>query len=196
MPKFALSQVVFDLSEPDGSSAAYGSVYSSRTIPISHLLGQSSLAKIIAVTGLAKPLLRQMDIALGFLPGRFSKNTLEFDMDYEHEAPLKMMVVGEADETLSSLVTQLILRLRILLSPAGIRPIINLTRLLPAGADTHYGASLRPGIQTTLSGALVNQPAIYCVDGAVLPDLPAKHLTLTIMANARRIAQGLIVEGY
>jgi choline dehydrogenase-like flavoprotein len=32
---------------------------------------------------------------------------------------------------------------------------------------------------------------LYIADGAVLTDLPAKHCTLTIMANADRIARYL-----
>jgi choline dehydrogenase-like flavoprotein len=32
-------------------------------------------------------------------------------------------------------------------------------------------------------------PGVHVVDGAALSDLPARHCTLTIMANADRIAR-------
>ena len=48
---------------------------------------------------------------------------------------------------------------------------------------------------TDLCGGLNTLPGVHAVDGAVLSDLPAKHCTLTIMANADRIARRLVHEG-
>ena len=41
-------------------------------------------------------------------------------------------------------------------------------------------------------GTLNGGPGITIADGAALPALPARHCTLTIMANADRIARGLV----
>jgi choline dehydrogenase-like flavoprotein len=44
-----------------------------------------------------------------------------------------------------------------------------------------------PG-QTDAFGEVAGMPGVFAVDGASLPSLPAKSHTLTIMANADRIA--------
>jgi hypothetical protein len=44
-----------------------------------------------------------------------------------------------------------------------------------------------------MDGQIAGLPGIYAVDGASLPLLPAKAHTLTVMANADRIARGLSV---
>lgn len=62
------------------------------------------------------------------------------------------------------------------------------------GSDIHYAGLLpmqsHPGPwQTDASGQLFGHDGLYIVDGAALPSLPAKHLTLTLMANAHRIGR-------
>lgn len=61
------------------------------------------------------------------------------------------------------------------------------------GAGLHYAGCLpmkaHPGPwQTNPEGLLHGSRRIYVVDGSVFPKLPAKNLTMTIMANALRVA--------
>jgi choline dehydrogenase-like flavoprotein len=63
----------------------------------------------------------------------------------------------------------------------------------PMGASIHYAGTLpmrdQPGrYELYPDGRLHGSQKIYVVDGACFPRLPAKNLTLTIMANAMRIA--------
>ena len=45
-----------------------------------------------------------------------------------------------------------------------------------------------PGVlETDSNGQLQGAEAVFAVDSAVLPDLPAQNSTYTIMANAHRI---------
>lgn len=74
---------------------------------------------------------------------------------------------------------------------------IPIKRINPGdGSSIHYGgcfpmsAASKP-LTTTPDGELRDALGVYIVDGAALPHLPAKGLTLTIMANARRIALGV-----
>ena len=65
-----------------------------------------------------------------------------------------------------------------------------------AGASIHYGGSLPMSLNddaltTTPDGLLRGTRGVYLVDGSVLPSLPAKPLTFTLMANADRIARRL-----
>ncbi|MBC7928513.1 MAG: GMC family oxidoreductase [Bryobacteraceae bacterium] len=64
------------------------------------------------------------------------------------------------------------------------------------GAGIHYAGCLPmkadPGpYETRPDGSLYGFRRVYVVDGAVFPRLPAKNLTLTIMANAMRVASQL-----
>jgi choline dehydrogenase-like flavoprotein len=61
------------------------------------------------------------------------------------------------------------------------------------GADIHYAGTIpmreRPAAHESSSdGEVGGLPGVYVVDGAALSALPAKSHTLTIMANADRIA--------
>jgi choline dehydrogenase-like flavoprotein len=68
-----------------------------------------------------------------------------------------------------------------------------MTRVLPRGASVHYAGTLPMAAHPT---PLACSPScqsydfenLYLVDGAVLPFLPAKNLTFTLMANAARVA--------
>ena len=44
---------------------------------------------------------------------------------------------------------------------------------------------------TSADGELTARDGLYVADGAALPNLPAKHPTLTIMANADRIGRAV-----
>jgi len=66
----------------------------------------------------------------------------------------------------------------------------------PMGSGIHYAGTLpmreKPGrYELYPDGRLHGSQNIYVVDGACFPRLPAKNLTLTIMANAMRIASRL-----
>lgn len=62
------------------------------------------------------------------------------------------------------------------------------------GYGIHYAGSLpmkeepNGDYETDRFGQLAGEPGVHIVDGAVLPDIAAKNLSLTIMANAMRIA--------
>jgi len=93
-------------------------------------------------------------------------------------------------------------------SNVGIESLLNAMRVMgvyghkhftqesPVGWGFHFAGSLpmshRPNeFETNEYCQLWNCKRVYVIDGAVLPSLPAKNLTLTIMANAARIAAHL-----
>lgn len=66
--------------------------------------------------------------------------------------------------------------------------------ILTPGADGHLAGTLpmvREGgpLTCTPEGALRPWKNVFVVDGSSLSDLPAKHCTFTIMANADRIGR-------
>ena len=63
-----------------------------------------------------------------------------------------------------------------------------------AGSESHYGGTLPMGVATSTTGEVVGAPGLFVADGAVLPSLPAKHHTFTVMANADRIGHHLVAS--
>jgi choline dehydrogenase-like flavoprotein len=64
------------------------------------------------------------------------------------------------------------------------------------GADSHYAGTIpmrqKPDrCEADSEGQVKGLPAVYVVDGSALGEIPAKPHTLTIMANADRIARRL-----
>jgi choline dehydrogenase-like flavoprotein len=76
----------------------------------------------------------------------------------------------------------------------GARPLPGAT-LATAGTDAHLGGVFPMGVVaphgTNNYGELHAAPRLYLVDGSVLPSIPSKFTTLTIMANADRIGRYL-----
>lgn len=72
-----------------------------------------------------------------------------------------------------------------------------ITRVRPGhGSSIHYAGtfpmSASPGeLQSSREGLLAGTRAVYLADGSLLPRLPAKGLTLTLMANADRVGTRL-----
>lgn len=70
---------------------------------------------------------------------------------------------------------------------------LGIKRIRPGhGSSIHYAGTFpmaaEPGeLQTAPSGLLAGTRSVYLADGSLLPDLPGKGLTLTLMANADRI---------
>lgn len=70
--------------------------------------------------------------------------------------------------------------------------VFPLSRVAPGpGASIHYAGSLPIGSWTDVDGRVLKSKRVYVVDSSTWTYLPAKGLTLSIMANAWRIAQKL-----
>ncbi|KAF5886927.1 FAD-dependent oxidoreductase [Rhizobium sp. PEPV16] len=67
--------------------------------------------------------------------------------------------------------------------------------LAEPGIDAHFAGTLPMGASgpfgTSSDGELNRHPGLHIVDGSILPDLSSKYVTMTIMANADRIANRL-----
>jgi choline dehydrogenase-like flavoprotein len=77
--------------------------------------------------------------------------------------------------------------------PLGLRAMRRQLRLTPPGFSCHFGGTLpmrqTPGpFETALDGKLEGTNRCYVVDSSVVPEVPAQNFTLTLMANAMRVA--------
>jgi choline dehydrogenase-like flavoprotein len=132
-----------------------------------------------------------MVIATAYFPGHYSDNQIRFEPDGDGAS---IVVSGGFDAALAPQVRQVARRLRSIFRKLGAWTLPG-TTLAPPGADVHYAGPLGMGNDgahgTSAFGELRAAPGLYVVDGAALPTLPSKHVTLTIMANADRIGRHL-----
>ena len=147
-----------------------------------------------AVAPAATAILQRATAALGYLPSWDSpKMTLEVHPCDGGLPPVAIRSAPDAD-------TRRTLR-RVMRRVLSVSRAIDLWPGLPAlrisgpGKSYHFGGSFphvhepRPAaVETDTLGRLAEWRRIHLVDGAVLPSVPATTFTLSVMANAHRIA--------
>jgi len=186
---FGLSQLSFrlDLHDPR-PGYALGLLYDAASISIADLVAHMPLTRAGAARVLAG-LLPGLMIGLAYLPGEYSAShaTLRKRADGFAHLDLRGAYAPEHPAAIQHLargIRRHFARLGAWVLPGSIsayRP----------GAEVHYGGILPLGKATGSLGEMPDADAIHIIDGAVLPRVPAKHHTLTIMANADRIGRAL-----
>jgi choline dehydrogenase-like flavoprotein len=130
-------------------------------------------------------------VATGYFHGKYSENRIRVK---RAEAGVSLSIRGSTDASLAAVFPSVSRRLRTAWRSVGALPLPGTTLAAP-GTDAHYAGVFRMGDTgphgTNTFGELNAAPGIHIVDGAVLPTLPPKYPTLTIMANADRIGQFL-----
>ncbi len=191
---FSLGQLSYTVPIPGGRSGAApdeaaGILYGADTLPLGVIADRIPLSRPTALH-LARALMPALVLATCYIPGHYSRNTLRLRPGGEG---ITVEGAREPDAERALLASARALARRLQRLGAYAVPG-SLTLSLP-GADAHYAGTLPMGGQgpaaCTPDGALAGHPGIYVVDGAALPVLPARHCTLTIMANADRIARRL-----
>lgn len=180
----ALAQLAYSL---DGS-ALLGAVYETRNLPAAPFAASMPLPRA-AAEALFRFLSPALLVAATSFPGSFSRNRLSFD-----RASGRLAVQGGFDPALDAAEQSARKQLAQSWRRLGAHVLPGARRALP-GTDAHFAGTLPMGgtsaNATSSLGELNGQPGLHVVDGSVLPTLPAKHATLTIMANADRIAAAL-----
>lgn len=190
---FGLAQLSFVLEDLHEGEAAMGNLFSTAGLPVSEFLAHLPVPRRAGLP-VMRSLLPSMVVGNVFLPGSLSGHEAGLDRDgglwvRPGSDPNVPALLDEARRRLSKGMR----RLGALLVPGSFVPG-------RPGADLHYAATLpiraQPAAQECrLDGQVAGLPGVYVVDGACLPGLPAKAHTLTIMANADRIARRLVVDG-
>ena len=185
---FGLGQLSFSLKLADGT-LGFGSLFNTTGIPVTEFARHMPFGNRHGLD-LLEPLLTSCVVGNLFLPGAMTNVSLRLDADdklvvrgtYRDEVPALMR---EAHRRLDASFR----RLGAVLMPASFK-------VGRPGSDIHYAASLPMRAepvrgQTGCHGELAGAVGVHVVDGASLSSLPAKSHTLTIMANADRIARHL-----
>jgi ferredoxin len=144
-----------------------------------------------------KALLRRLSVGLGYLPSWASP---EIDVRIqrslrEDELPDVTLDATRAHTMKNRMFRDVARRLLHAAPYLDLWPVLPMTSFAAPGKSYHFGSSLphrnaprRGEHATDLLGRVPGFDRVHVVDGAVFPSVPATTFTLTIMANAHRIA--------
>lgn len=188
---FGLAQLSFVLRRP-AAAPAFGNLFSTVGLPTSEFLAHLPFARLAGMP-LLRALLPSCVVGNVFLPGELSSHTVSLGADGA------LRIASENDPQLETALAGARASLARGFHKMGATMLPGSFTVGPPGADLHYAATLpisqHPlAHQCRLNGELAGLPGVYVTDGASLPILPAKAHTLTIMANADRIARSLSIR--
>ena len=186
---FGMAQLSFKINLPDGGSA-FGSTFSTNGIPVSDFVNHVPESRRHGI-GILKNLLGSCVVANVFLPGTYSSNTAKITTNGS------LSISGLVDPNTTETMRYLSKSLRKNFNSTGAFLIPNSFKIGAPGVDAHYAGTLPMREnpvrgESTASGELYGLKGLYVVDGACLSNLTEKSHTLTIMANADRIARIIV----
>ncbi|MGV8941730.1 MAG: hypothetical protein ACOH1P_09390 [Lysobacter sp.] len=191
-PAFGLAQLSYILEKVAGDEPAFGNLFSTSGLPVSEFLPYLPISRRAGLP-LLRGLLPAIMVGNAFLPGSLSKHFASLTDSGE------LMIRTEVNDELTK--TYQVVRERLRRGFRRMGAWMLPGSFIPGapGADLHYAGTLpinrapRPH-ECHLNGQISGLPGVYAIDGASLPVLPAKAHTLTIVANADRIARMLAVS--
>jgi choline dehydrogenase-like flavoprotein len=190
---FSLGQLSYRLHVDGLPDYITGVLYAADALPLTTFGQRMPLSRRCAGE-LSKLLAPAILLATLYLPGRLSRNyvALERTASNAEELYVEGEITSEARNLFRIASRQLAREMRGL----GAFAIPGSLTVAPAGGDAHLAGTLpmknEGGEFTcTATGELRRWPRVFVADGSGLPDLPAKHPTFTIMANADRIGRNL-----
>jgi len=179
---FGMAELSYQLGE--GPDAVFGLLYGADSFLAGDLANMPFISRVGA-RDLLRPLLPAMALSMLYFPGSRSRNSVSLNRSgrldveggvrdgFEDE---KKMVFRQVRRSFRSLGALLI-------------PLVS--RMVAPGAEVHYAGTLPMGGDTSVDCEVYGMPGLYVVDGSVLPSLPAKSHTFTVMANALRVGTKL-----
>lgn len=162
-----------------------------------------SALKLPALRGVRDALLKRLIVGLGYLPSWRSPG---FDVEVtpplgeSDAAGLALTSRPSSDGDAKALLRSVVSRLRRAAPYLGAAPVPSQVELADPGKSYHFGGSFPHARQRTdetssdLIGRVGPWRNIHLVDASVFPTIPATTFTLTIMANAHRIAKTLVAD--
>lgn len=183
---FALAQLQWEAGL-EGGETATGALYGADTLPLTELASRIPLSRPVALR-VARALAPALLLATIYLPGRFSRNALRIQ-----RAGPRVKLQGEITDAARAGLREAHGKLARELRALRILPVPGSFTVSAPGADAHYAGTAPMGgtgpLACSAAGALAGVEGVYVADGAGLSNLPSKHCTLTVMANADRIAR-------
>jgi hypothetical protein len=193
-PDFTLNQFNMILA-PDGSSADLSQLhfYSFNSAFVEAL---PSVLRARGMQALQAQLLRRLTVALGYLPSWRSPRLVVRVSPSRNGADVPDVRVegGAPPDGRKHMLRQVLTMLARSARPLDLYPVLPMLRLAAPGRSYHWGGSFpheggaRGPAGSDALGRVGPWQRVHLVDAAVFPNVPAMTFTLTIMANAHRIA--------
>jgi ferredoxin len=148
-------------------------------------------------------LLKHVTVGLGYLPSWWSPG---FDVSIEKPdandqlAKVSISASGQNGELARSKLRAVNARLLKVAPYLGMVPVLPMVSMSPPGKSYHFGGSFahatnpQSGRESDLLGRVEPWSNIHLVDASVFPTVSATTFTLTIMANAHRIARHVLED--
>ena len=150
------------------------------------------------LAGLLDPVIRQMEGRLFFLQGFLHSDDsgrLRITMSPTQGSQKKFLVEPMVNPRVGAMVKKVFTKLASHLSDLGFCPILPMASLGEPGRSFHSGGSMPMGgdnqehpIVTDCLGRPNGLKRVHVIDASTFPSISATTITLTAMANARRIA--------
>lgn len=142
---------------------------------------------------LTRAVVRRLSVGLGYLPS-WASPRVQVTHRPVPGSPLPEITVGPASEQTPPMFAKVLRKLAKTAPKLDLWPVITHAKLSGAAKSYHFGGSFahRDGKATDRStdrlGRLATWDRVHLVDGSVFPSVPSTTFTLTVMANAHRIA--------
>ena len=191
----SLAQLGFRLAaSPEPGDHVSGAIYEVAGLPASSFAARMPLGRR-AATEIFRALAPALAVATIYFPGRYSANTVTLRPSTRGA---RIELRGGVAPGFDKVARSVRRRLARIWHKLGAFPLPGAT-LAMAGTDAHLGGVFPMGgtapHATNAWGELNAAPGLHLVDGSVLPTIPSKFTTLTIMANADRIGRHLAERG-
>ena len=182
---FGFAQISYRVDLEDDGQYAYGVLYDAATLSAVDMVRHMPFSKV-GSAALFRSLQSALMVTLLYFPGNFSRNIVQLEKD---KNGARLRVTGGYIGDIRSLTRRTLRRAATGFRRVGLFMLPGSAKLYPPGAESHFGGTLAMGKLATMDGELVGVDNLFAVDGSVFSSLPAKHPTLTIMANAHRIGE-------
>lgn len=182
---FGMAQLAFRLRlSPAPGDDAFGIAYDADSFSAADLAEEIPLTRRGTLDALGAVMSALM-VGLFYLPGFYSRNHVRLD-------PSGMLeITGGVRADHAAVVRRASRGLARHFRARGGWVLPGSVRVLPPGTEAHYAGTWPMGDSTSPDGEICAAPGLFIADGSVIPSLPAKHHTFSMMANADRIGCGL-----
>ena len=188
-----LAQIFLELDDPELSAfGVHLQVYGYNDLMLRAVAARLRIPERQAQR-LLQPLVGRLLYGQGYL---HSDDSPRLSLELVREGSGRVLVVSPgAGAEAAGRAAAVVRKLSSLRRLTGIRPLASMLRVWPQGKGFHVGGSLpmrdHPGeLESDVLGRPTGLRRVHVVDAAVLPSLPATTITLSVMANAQRIAAG------
>jgi choline dehydrogenase-like flavoprotein len=185
---FGLGQLTVRAPLPDGNYA-FGTLFHADSVAAGDLAASMPFSRAGALA-ITRALLPALIASLIFLPSEFSANKAALRTGSDGRR--RLVVSGAVRADAAATARAMLGRAARDLWRLGLVRLPGSTVTYPPGSESHLGGTLPMGGTTSRDGEVQGAPGLFAADGSVLPSLPAKHHTLTVMANADRIGRSVL----